>query len=329
MQTSELDTLLQQVIIGLSNGMIIALVALGYTMVYGIVELINFAHGDVFTLGGFLALTIIGALGAAAIIDPATLGDTSNWWLLLGLVLASGLFCGVLNMSIDRVVYKPLRRASKLTQLVAAIGVSFILVNLAQFWGGLPMEVFNDGVSATAPKDFPDILDWQANLFGEDSAVALRVEDMAIFAITIPLMIGLTVFVKKTRLGRGMRATAQNPIAARLMGIDTDRVISATFMIGGFLAGAAAVMYAIFNNSITYQQMGFRAGMDAFTAAVLGGIGSLPGAVLGGITIGVLRAMSDNYIDPSWTNVVVFSVLILILVFRPSGLLGLKQREKV
>ncbi|MCE2884667.1 MAG: branched-chain amino acid ABC transporter permease [Planctomycetaceae bacterium] len=326
---TETEVFFQQVIIGLSNGMIIALVALGYTMVYGIVELINFAHGDVFTLGGFLALTIIGALGAAAIIDPSTLGDSSNWMLLVGLVLASGVFCGALNMSIDRVVYKPLRRASKLTQLVAAIGVSFILVNIAQFWGGLPMEVFNDGVSATAPKDFPDVLDWQTNLLGEDSAIALRVEDVAIFAITIPLMVGLTLFVKKTRLGRGMRATAQNPVAARLMGIDTDRVISATFAIGGFLAGAASVMYAVFNNSITYQQMGFRAGMDAFTAAVLGGIGSLPGAMLGGVLIGLIRAMSDQYIETRWTNVVVFGVLILILVFRPSGLLGLKQREKV
>jgi branched-chain amino acid transport system permease protein len=325
---TETEVLLQQVILGLSNGMIIALVALGYTMVYGIVELINFAHGDVFTLGGFLALTIVGALGAAAIIDPATLGETSNWLLLIGLVLACGTFCGLLNVSIDRIVYKPLRRAPKLTQLVAAIGVSFILINLALFWGGLPMDVFGGGGSAAASKDFPELLEG-SNLLGEESNVVLRLEDIAIFLITIPLMVGLTLFVKTTRLGRGMRATAQNPVAARLMGIDTDRVISATFMIGGFLAGAAAVMWSVYNNSISFQQMGFRAGMDAFTAAVLGGIGSLPGAMLGGILIGLIRALSDNYIEPRWTNVVVFGVLILILVFRPSGLLGLKQREKV
>ena len=324
---SETEVFMQQVIYGLSNGMIIALVALGYTMVYGIVELINFAHGDVFTLGGFLALTIVGALGAAAVIDPAALGESSNWILLFGLVIVAGLFCGMLNVGIDRVVYKPLRRAPKLTQLVAAIGVSFILVNLALFWGGAPMDVFGDGKAAAASKDFPELLEG-SNLLGEESNVVLRLEDLAIFIVTIPLMVGLTLFVKKTRLGRGMRATAQNPIAARLMGIDTDRVISATFLIGGFLGGAASVMWSVYNNTISFQ-MGFRAGMDAFTAAVLGGIGSLPGAMVGGVLIGLIRAMSDQYIETRWTNVVVFSVLILILVFRPSGLLGLKQREKV
>ena len=324
---SETEVFMQQVIYGLSNGMIIALVALGYTMVYGIVELINFAHGDVFTLGGFLALTIVGALGAATILDPATLGESSHWPLLFCLVIGCGLFCGALNVAIDTVVYKPLRRAPKLTQLVAAIGVSFILVNLALFWGGAPMEAFGGGNAAAASKDFPELLEG-SNLLGEDSNVVLRLEDIAIFVITIPLMIGLTLFVKKTRLGRGMRATAQNPVAAQLMGIDTNRVIAATFMIGGFLGGAASVMWSLYNNTISFQ-MGFRAGMDAFTAAVLGGIGSLPGAMIGGILIGLIRAMSDQYIETRWTNVVVFGVLILILVFRPSGLLGLKQREKV
>ncbi len=324
---TDTEVFLQQVIYGLSNGMIIALVALGYTMVYGIVELINFAHGDVFTLGGFVALTIVGTLGAAAILDPATLGDASNWWLLIGLVLACGVFCGGLNAAIDRIVYKPLRRAPKLTQLVAAIGVSFILVNIALFWGGAPMKVFGGGSAAAASKDFPELLEGR-NLLGESSNVVLRLEDVSVFIITIPLMIGLTLFVRKTRLGRGMRATAQNPIGAQLMGIDTDRVISATFIIGGFLAGAASVMWSLYNNTISFQ-MGFRAGMDAFTAAVLGGIGSLPGAMVGGLLIGVIRAMSDQYIETRWTNVVVFSVLILILVFRPSGLLGMKQREKV
>ena len=324
---TETEVFMQQVIYGLSNGMIIAMVALGYTMVYGIVELINFAHGDVFTLGGFLALTIVGALGAAAVIDPATLGEGSHWLLLFGLVVGAGLFCGGLNVAIDRIVYKPLRRAPKLTQLVAAIGVSFILVNLALFWGGAPMEVFGGGNAAAASKDFPELLEGR-NLLGEESNVVLRLEDLAIFIVTIPLMIGLTLFVKKTRLGRGMRATAQNPIAAKLMGIATDRVIAATFMIGGFLGGAASVMWSVYNNTISFQ-MGFRAGMDAFTAAVLGGIGSLPGAMIGGVLIGLIRAMSDQYIETRWTNVVVFGVLILILVFRPSGLLGLKQREKV
>ena len=321
------EVFLQQLIYGLSNGMIIALVALGYTMVYGIVELINFAHGDVFTLGGFLTLTIVGVLGAAAIIEPGAVGESSQWLVLLGLVIAAGVFCGGLNLAINRIVYKPLRSAPKLTQLVAAIGVSFILVNIALFWGGAPMKVFGGGNAAAASKDFPEILEG-SNLLGDSSNVVLRLEDIAIFAVTIPLMIGLTLFVKKTRLGRGMRATAQNPIAAKLMGIDTDRVIAATFLIGGFLGGAASVMWSVYNNTISFQ-MGFRAGMDAFTAAVLGGIGSLPGAMVGGVLIGLIRAMSDQYIETRWTNVVVFGVLILILIFRPSGLLGLKQREKV
>ncbi len=321
------EVFMQQVIYGLSNGMIIALVALGYTMVYGIVELINFAHGDLFMLGGFFALTIVGALGAAGVLDIAHMGDHSNWLLLFGLVIAAGVFCGGLNVAIDRVVYKPMRKSPKLTQLVAAIGVSFIIVNLGLFWGGAPMEVFGGGNAAAASKDFPEILEG-SNLLGEDSNIVLRLEDLAIFIVTIPLMIALTIFVKKTRLGRGMRATAQNPVAAKLMGIDTDRVISATFLIGGFLGGAASVMWSLYNNTISFQ-MGFRAGMDAFTAAVLGGIGSMPGAMLGGVLIGLIRAMSDQYIETRWTNVVVFGVLILILVFRPSGLLGLKQREKV
>ncbi len=321
------DVLLQQLLLGLSNGMIIALIALGYTMVYGIIELINFAHGDLFMLGSFLALTLVGVAMNCGIVDPELMGASSHWWLLGTLVLVCGVFCGGLNLCIDHFAYKPLRRASKLSQLVAAIGVSFIIVNVGLFWGGLPMDILGGGGAAAAPKDFPHLVS-DTNLLGEESFVVMTWNDVVIFVVTIPLMIALTLFVKFTKLGMAMRATAQHATAARLMGVDVNKVIAATFAIGGFLGGAASVLYANYNSTVSFQ-MGFRAGMDAFTAAVLGGIGSLPGAMLGGLLIGLVRAMSDQYVGSEWTNVVVFSLLVLILIFRPTGLLGLKQREKV
>ena len=316
------DVFLQQLIVGLSNGMIIALIALGYTMVYGIIELINFAHGDLFMLGSFCALTILGLIGAETIVP-----GSGQAYLTLGLILILvSTFCGGLNWLINRWAYRPLRNAPKLAPLVSAIGVSFILMNIGLFWGGLPMDVFNLGRSAASPKDFPMILGNQ-NFFGE-SNFQFGERELLVFVITIPLIVILTLMVKFTSLGKSMRAVAQNPVAAELMGIDTDRVIGWTFIIGGALAGVASVIYALYNNTI-YFQMGFRTGIDAFTAAVLGGIGNLPGAMLGGLLIGLVRAMSDQYIETQWTNVVVFSILILFLTFRPSGILGARLREKV
>jgi branched-chain amino acid transport system permease protein len=317
------EAFIQQIIIGLSNGMIIALIALGYTMVYGIIELINFAHGDLFMLGSFLVLTFIGALGLQAAGD----GGVMTYLWLAAILVAAALFCGSLNWSIDKLAYKPLRRAPRLAPLVSAIGVSFILMNIGLFWGGLPMDVFGGGIAAAAPKNVPALVPY-TNLLGEESAVFYTRGDLMVLLVTVPLMVGLTLFVKFTRLGKAMRAVAQNPTAAALMGIDTNRVIGVTFFIGGALGGAAALINALYINTISYQ-MGYRAGLDAFTAAVLGGIGSLPGAMLGGLLIGVVRAFSDLYIEPRWTNCVVFGILILILVFRPSGLLGAKLREKV
>jgi branched-chain amino acid transport system permease protein len=308
------EIFLQQLIIGLSNGMIIALIALGYTMVYGIIELINFAHGDLFMLGCFCALTLVGALGLQ---HPAA---------VIVLLAIVPVFCGGLNWLVDRLAYRHLRGATKLAPLVSAIGVSFVFMNLGFFWGGLPMDVFGMGKAAAAPKDFP-VLVSNNNLLG-NSNVQFTAKDLMVGVVTIPLMIALTWFVKRTRTGKAMRAVAQDQLAAKLMGIDVNRIIGATFLIGGALAGVASVVSALYNNSI-YFQMGYRAGMDAFTAAVLGGIGSLPGAVLGGLFIGVARAFSDQYIATRWTNVMVFAILILVLVFRPSGILGAKHREKV
>jgi len=308
------EVFLQQLIIGLSNGLIIALIALGYTMVYGIIELINFAHGDLFMLGCFAALTLVGAL---------KLEQAGSVVLLLAIV---PLFCGGLNWLVDRLAYRHLRSSTKLAPLVSAIGVSFIFLNIGLFWGGVPMNVFGLGKAAAAPKDFP-VLVSNTNLLG-NANVEFTAKDLWVFIITIPLMLALTWFVKRTRAGKAMRAVAQDPTAAKLMGINVDRVIGQTFLIGGGLAGVASVVFALYNNTI-YFQMGYRAGMDAFTAAVLGGIGSLPGAVLGGLCIGLARAGSDQYIATRWTNVFVFSILILVLVFRPAGILGAKNREKV
>ena len=312
------EVLLQQLITGTSNGLVIALVALGYTMVYGIVELINWAHGEVVMLGAFFALTLIGLCG----FTPA---PGFPWLACLVLLLVVPVFTAGVNWSIDRLALRHLRNAPKLIALVSAIGVSFILLNIGLFWGGLPMDVFGGGRSAASPKDVPDLIGYR-NLLGE-SSIQLTAKDILVFAITLPMMAALTWFVRRTRLGTAMRACSQDPVAATLMGIDVDRVIGATFLIGGALAGVASVILALVNNSIHFS-MG-RVGLDAFIAAVVGGIGNLPGAVLGGIAIGIIRAVSDQYLAAAWTNVVVFGVLIAVLVFRPTGLLGSRVREKV
>lgn len=319
---TDTEVIIQQLIIGLSNGMIIALIALGYTMVYGLIELINFAHGDLFMLGCFLALTIIGGLG----LSTAGAGDATSYTTLIALLITVPIFCGSANVLIDRLAYRPLRSAPRLVSLVSAVGVSFILVNIGLFWGGLPLDVFGMGNAAAAPKDFPNIVT-SANLLG-DSMIQFTFKDLLVLVVTVPLLLGLVAFVRCTQFGRAMRATAQNPIAARLVGINVERVVTATFFLGGALAGAASVVYATYNNTVFFQ-MGYRVGVDAFTAAVIGGIGSLPGAVLGGLLIGIFRALSDQYIATQWTNTIVFTVLIVVLVFRPNGLLGSRRREKV
>ncbi|HUS64682.1 MAG TPA: branched-chain amino acid ABC transporter permease [Kofleriaceae bacterium] len=315
-----METVAQQIIIGLTNGMVFALIALGYTMVYGILELINFAHGDLFMLASFLALSLVGLFG---------LQSASGVGLALGLVGVVVLcvaFGGALNWTVDRLVYKPLRGAPKLAPLVSAIGVSFIFMNIGLFWGGLPMDVFGGGSAAAAPKSFPDLLP-STNLLGEGQ-LRVTVKDVIVIVSSMTVMAGLFLFVTRTRLGKAMRATAQNPTAARLMGIDVDRVIGATFMMGGGLAGFASVIYALYINTINFQ-MGYQNGLYAFTAAVLGGIGNIPGAVLGGLVIGLVRAFSDQYIGAQWQPAVLFGMLIVILVFRPQGLLGSTAREKV
>jgi branched-chain amino acid transport system permease protein len=299
-----------QLLIGLTNGAILALVALGYTLVYGIIELINFAHGDNFMIGSFVGLTVLsGTILGLNLFSPITSG--SDVFLRIAGVLLS-LFiamvaCGLLNVGIERVAYKPLRNAPRLAVLITAIGMSFILQNVGLVWKG-PIQV-----------PFPELIS-NANILPSD-AIIFRWKDLFVVLVTVPLLLALSYFIGSTKQGKAMRAVAQDKEAAAMVGINVNRTISITFLLGGILAGASGVMYGLFNG-ITIFNVGFTQGLFAFTAAVLGGIGNLTGAVVGGLLIGVIGAMSDQYIGASWTPIVIFSVLILVLVFRPRGLLG-------
>jgi branched-chain amino acid transport system permease protein len=298
----------ENIVTGLSNGAIWALVAIGYTLVYGIVELINFAHGEIFMIGSFISASFIATIGLTV--------DSSFLPVALGLLLTlpiAMIGSGSLNVLIERVAYRPLRGAPKLAPLITAVGMSFILQNVGLLWKGGNQQ----GV--------PDLLEAQTTLvtiFG----VTIEHADVLSIGVTIPLLLVMTTFINRSRLGKAMRATAQDPEAARLMGINVDTTISLTFLIGGMLAGAAGLIYAMYQTTIWFFQ-GFTGGLIAFTAAVMGGIGNLRGAVLGGLIIGCIQQMSDNRIGSEWTPAIVFSYLILIMVFKPSGLLGEQTRD--
>ncbi len=317
--------LLTQLLVGLINGAIIAIIALGYTLVYGIIELINFAHGDLYMLGGFMALTVIGAFGLQ---DGAPFA-TAIIPMLVALLISAG-FCAGLNILTERYAYRPLRNAPRLAPLISAIGMSFIFQNLGLFWGGLRSFIPIMGNTAAAPKSFPDLLpriDILQSL-GIQTKVDFTLKDLIVLLVAIGLMVGLNLFIYRTSAGKAMRAVAQNRDAARIVGIDVDQIIVLTFLIGGALAGSAGLLVGLYNNTVVFT-MGFTAGLRAFTAAVLGGIGNVTGAMLGGILIGLLSALSDQYLSSRWTDAWVFGVLVLILVFRPSGLLGENLQEKV
>jgi branched-chain amino acid transport system permease protein len=301
----------QLTIIGLSMGSLFALIALGYSMVYGIIELINFAHGDVFMLGGALTVTLAATL--------TFLGESvaARIFAILLILIIVPVFCAIINRGIDWLIYKPLRNKPKLVNLVSALGVSFVLMNIGQFWlGAAPVSV----------EDKAKLID-DINLLG-DSPVTLSIKDAMVIGLTIPIMLALTWLVKMTRMGKAMRATAQNPTAAALMGINVEKVIGFTFFLGGTLAGIASVIYSLKVGSVQYQ-MGFQNGLFAFTAAVVGGIGNIPGAVLGGLLIGFGYSFGQGYGDAKWVEALIFGVLIVLLIFRPTGLLGARTREKV
>jgi len=304
------EAFVQVLLTGLALGSVFALIALGYTLVYGIIELINFAHGDLFMLTSFAALTILDLFDVKR---SSPLG-TKLLALFLALIVAM-VFGAVVNVLIERIAYRRLRNAPRLTPLISAIGMSFILIQIGQTWKGpRPLDV---------PRPIAN-----TNLFGAlpfDVRFGLR--DLVVIAATIPILLGLQYVVTRTKIGKAMRATAQDRDASALMGININRTIAFAFLLGGALAGAAGVMYGQYTGTTDYLR-GFETGLKAFTAAVLGGIGNLTGAVLGGILIGIIQAMSDRYLSSSYTNAVIFAVLIVILVFRPSGLLGEQTADK-
>ncbi len=305
-----MDVFFQQIVNGLSLGGIYALIALGYTMVYGIIELINFAHGDVYTLGTFFSLAILTGLGVS--------GEMHGPWLLavvLVTVLASMLLCGIVGMLIERLAYRRLRNAPRLAPLITAIGMSFILENIMQLWRG------------PSPVPFPQVIpNPSIVLYGVD----ISAKQVLVIAFAIVMMLALQVFIFNTKMGKAMRATAQDRDAAQLMGININTTIAMTFLIGSALAGAAGFASGVYYGT-TWFFNGFEAGLKAFTAAVLGGIGNIPGAMLGGFLIGLIEAIGTQYIPQGaqWSNVLVFSVLVLVLIFRPAGLLGESLPEKV
>ena len=298
--------------IGLTNGAVYALVALGYTLVYGILELINFAHGDVFMLAGLFSASMIdGVFGVTT--------HSSTGYLVLAIVgslLVAMVACGLINATIERIAYRPLRSAPRLAPLITAIGMSFVLEDVAIGWKG-------PGYTAV-----PDVLP-KGNVFSV-SGVTYTWEKFIVVLITLPVLLALIWLVQRTRQGKAMRATAQDKDAAAIMGINVNRTISFTFLIAGALAGAGGLVYALYFGQIRYDT-GFQLGLIAFTAAVLGGIGNLPGAVLGALSIGFIQAYNEglNWHAPgsNWTQSIVFSILILILVFRPEGLLGERTPE--
>jgi len=301
----------QTTLIGLTNGAVYALIALGYTLVYGILELINFAHGDVFMLGGMFAITIgTHVFGLHHGQGPVTV------LIVFATLILTMLACGSINATIEFIAYRPLRGAPRLAPLITAIGVSFIIQDVGLAWKG-PNYV-------TAPDVFP-----HSNVFSV-GGVDYQWNHLIVVIITVPVLLALLWLVQRTRQGKAMRATAQDKDAAAIMGINVNQTISFTFVIAGALAGAAGTLYSLWATTVRFDQ-GFQLGLIAFTAAVIGGIGNLPGAVLGAVTIGLIQSWNEglpwHMPGSDWTQSIVFSILILILVFRPEGLLGEKTPE--
>jgi branched-chain amino acid transport system permease protein len=302
---------------GLAQGMMYALIALGYTLVYGILELINFAHGDVFMLGGLFSWAVLVQFFAGPL--GANYGLLTGGTLIIALVVAFTVAmtaCGAVGFVIERLAYRPLRNAPRLAPLVTAIGVSFILENGVLVW---------QNASGNVAISFPNLIAPTFDLFGHswDSKLTM------VFVSSTLLMLGLLYLVQRTKIGKAMRATAQDPEAARMMGIDVNQIISVTFVIGSALAGAAGVIYCINFNYVNFD-MGFLAGLKAFTAAVLGGIGNIRGAMLGGLIVGEVEAVvnSTGSAGLQWAESAVFLVLMAVLILRPTGLLGATVVEK-
>ncbi|MCL5045358.1 MAG: branched-chain amino acid ABC transporter permease [Actinobacteria bacterium] len=302
-----MEQLLQQLVNGLTVGSVYALVALGYTMIYGILRLINFAHGELFMLGSYLALTLIVTVGVMGLIKSVLLGIVVVFLIGMGLVAVTGVVT-------ERVAYRPLRKASRLAPLVSALGVSIFLQNAVMLIYGTSYQVYPEGLIPA--------MSWRV---GGAEITLMRV---LILVISMALMAALYFFVQKTRVGMAMRAVALDHDTARLMGINVDRIIMIVFLIGPALGAAAGIMVGLYYRQINFT-MGWTYGLKAFTAAILGGIGNIPGAMLGGILLGVLETLGAGYVSTAWKDALAFVILILILILRPTGLLGERVAEKV
>jgi branched-chain amino acid transport system permease protein len=306
------DFFVQQVVNGVTLGSVYALLAIGYSMVYGILKLLNFAHGDVYMIGAFIGFGVLSVLGGAA--NPIVPVP----FVILFMLGASMLGCGLLGIGIERFAYRPLRNAPRIAPLISALGVSFFLQNAA-------LLLFSPNFRSYGTFDF-----YNGSLFLPLHAGPLNISPLRIFVIgsTVFFMVALTLFVARSQLGKAMRATAFDREAASMMGIDVDRVIVATFFIGSALAGAAGVMNGLIFQNVSHT-MGFFAGLKAFTAAVVGGIGSIPGAMLGGLLVGLAESFAKGYLPSQWSDLIVFAMLVTVMLVRPTGLLGKADIKKV
>jgi branched-chain amino acid transport system permease protein len=304
-----MEYFLQQLINGLTLGAIYGLIAIGYTMVYGIIGMINFAHGDVFMIGAFIAIIAFALLWMA--------GIASIPLAILMVLVITMLFTAVYGWAVERIAYRPLRGSFRLAPLISAIGMSIFLQNYVQLLQGARIKplppLISGGIVLTEGNGF---------------AVQFNYTQMIIIAVTVALMVAFTLIITRTALGRAQRACEQDRGMAALLGIDVDRTISLTFVMGAALAAVAGLMFALYYGVVDFF-IGFLAGLKAFTAAVLGGIGSLPGAMLGGILIGLIEAFWSGYFSVEYKDVAAFAVLVLVLIFRPTGLLGRPEVEKV
>jgi branched-chain amino acid transport system permease protein len=304
-----MEYFLQQLVNGITLGAIYGLIALGYTMVYGIVGMINFAHGDIYMIGAFISLIAFFAIAA--------LGITFIPLALVLVLVVAMVFTGVYGWAVERIAYRPLRGAPRLAPLISAIGMSIVLENFVQL------------VQGARVKPLPPVIEGSFVIAkGEHFQATISTLQIAIIALTAVLIAGFTYIIQSTPLGRAQRATEQDMTMAALLGVDVDRTISITFIIGAALAAVAGFMVMLYYGVIDFY-IGFVAGIKAFTAAVLGGIGSLPGAMLGGLLIGLIEAFWSGYGSIAYKDVAVFGVLVLLLIFRPSGLLGRPEIEKV
>jgi branched-chain amino acid transport system permease protein len=303
----------QQLVNGLSLGMMYALLALGFTMVYGIIELINFAHFNVFMSGTFFSLWFLAAIGFGKASRP--LSGLNLVVVLLATFVVTMLITGSLGAVIERLCLKPLRGVSGTAPMITTIGVSLVLQSLMLFGSNFANNVPFPGI---VPND-------RWGVFG--TPVNITLKNVLLWISALVLMVILDFFVRRTWLGKAMRATAQDPEAARMMGIRIDVIILVTFFIGSALAGAAALIFGLYYGLTSYI-VGYLAGLRAFTAAVLGGIGNIPGAVLGGLLIGFVESLSGQFIGNAWSDAIIFAILIIVLVFKPNGLLGMQRPQR-